>query len=76
MQSRQASSLRALLIPLPVLLLFGGCSVTPDRDVRAFNTCLMRHAQDAAVCDAPLQAYELDVPTLAATSLPSAGLGQ
>jgi hypothetical protein len=61
---------KALLALSPLLLLFGGCSLTPDRNVRAFNTCLTRHAQDAVVCDAPLQAYEVDLPTLAAKSPP------
>lgn len=67
---------KALLILSPLLLLFTGCGVTQDRNVRAFNACLTRHAQDAVVCEAPLQAYEVDVPTLAARSLPGMGLGQ
>jgi hypothetical protein len=68
--------MKALLILSLLLLVFTSCGLTPDRDVRAFNACLMRHAQDSVVCDAPLQAYEVDMPTLAAKSLPGAGLGQ
>ena len=61
--------MRVLLILSPLLLLFAGCSVSPDRYVRAFNACVARHAQDAVVCEAPLQAYDVDIPTLAARSL-------
>jgi hypothetical protein len=76
MQPHHPSSLKALLILSPLLLLFTGCGVTPERNVRAFNACLTRHAQDAVVCEAPLQAYEVNAPTLAAKSLPGVGLGQ
>ena len=76
MQSHHPSSLKAILILSRVLLLFVGCSLTPDRNVRAFNGCLTRHEQDAVVCDAPLHAYDVDVPTLAAKSLPGSELGR
>ena len=39
---------------------------TPDEvaaDVRAYNTCLARHPEDALVCEGPRQAYEVD-PTI------------
>lgn len=67
---------KALLILSPLLLLLTDCSVTSDGNVRAFNACLVRHAQDAVVCEAPLQAYAVDGPTLAARSLPQTGFGQ
>ena len=76
MESDHPSSFKALLILSPLLLLFTGCGVTPERNVRAFNACLTRHPQDAVVCEAPLQAYDVDLPALAAKSLPGAGLGQ
>ena len=61
---------------LPLLLLFSGCGVAPDRDLQAFNTCMIRHAQDAPLCEAPRQAYELDLPLIAARSAPGLGIRQ
>ena len=64
---------KALLILSPLLPLFCGCAPSPDREVRSFNACLARHPQDAPLCEAPRQAYELDLPAVAARS--TAGLG-
>jgi len=50
---------------LPVLL--SGCGLAADRDIRAYNTCLGRDRADAAVCDGPRQAYEVDGAVLEAT---------
>jgi hypothetical protein len=55
---------------LPLLLLFSGCGLAPDRDVWAFNTCRTRHPQDAPLCEAPRQAYQVDLPTVAARPAP------
>jgi hypothetical protein len=55
---------------LPLLLLFSACGFTLDRNVRAFNACLTRHPEDAPLCEAPRQAYEIDFPTVAASSAP------
>ena len=76
MQSHRPSTLKALLILSPLLLLFCGCAPTPNRDVRAFNACLTRHPQDAPLCEAPRQAYELDLPAVAARSMPELGIRQ
>jgi hypothetical protein len=69
-------TVKALLILSPLLLLFCGCALSPDRDVRALNACLSRHPQDAPVCEAPRQAYEVDLPTVAARSIPGLGIRQ
>jgi hypothetical protein len=36
--------------------------------VRAYNTCLARHPEDAVVCEGPRQAYEVDPSTVQARS--------
>jgi hypothetical protein len=69
-QYQKGQPVKAFLLLSFLLLLFSGCSPTPDRNVRAFNACVTRHAQDAVVCEAPLQAYQVDAPTLAARLLP------
>jgi hypothetical protein len=76
MQSHHPSFLKALLILSPVLLLFTGCGVTAERNVQAFNACLTRHPQDAPLCEAPRQAYDLDLVTVAARSMPELGIRQ
>ena len=48
------------LIASALLLIVSGCGILPDRDVRAYDACLGRHAQDTLVCEAPLQAYRVD----------------
>jgi len=40
-----------------------------DSDVRAYNTCLSRHPQDAVVCEGPRQAYELEPSIVRARSV-------
>ena len=68
--------LRVAYTVLPLLLLFGGCTLAPDRNLQAFNACLTRHPQDAPLCEAPLHAYQLDLPTVAASAAPGPGLRQ
>jgi hypothetical protein len=68
--------MKALLILSPLLLFFCGCASTPERDVRAYNTCLMRHPQDAPLCEAPRQAYEVVLPALAARPSPGVAMSQ
>jgi hypothetical protein len=56
--------------PLLLLLMVGltGCSYSVSRDVLAYNVCMARHAQEAAVCDGPRLAYELDTTAFQATA--------
>jgi hypothetical protein len=51
---------KRLMILATVPILVTGCGLSTDRDVRAYNTCLSRHPQDAVVCEGPRQAYELE----------------
>jgi hypothetical protein len=62
---------KRLLIVSALPILLSGCGLSADRDIRAYNTCLARHPQDAAICDGPRQAYEVDGAVLEATSATS-----
>jgi hypothetical protein len=57
---------------LALSILLSGCGLAAGRDVRAYNTCLARHQQEAVVCEGPRQAYELDNSVLQANSANSA----
>jgi hypothetical protein len=65
-----------LLSGLALSLIVSACTLPADRETRAYNTCLARHAQEAAVCEGPRQAYEVDasdIPARAIASRPAAG---
>jgi hypothetical protein len=65
-----------LLIALALSLIVSACSLPVDRETRAYNVCLSRHPQEAAVCEGPRQAYEVDasdIPAKAIASRPGAG---
>jgi hypothetical protein len=62
------AQVKPLLIVLALPFLFGGCSPASDLDVRSYNSCLMRHSQDAVVCEGPRQAYEVGPSILQAKS--------
>jgi hypothetical protein len=68
--------MKMLFVVVAPLLLFCGCTVTQDRDVRVYNACLLRHPNETALCEAPRQAYQPDVPTVAARSSPGAAVSQ
>jgi hypothetical protein len=55
------------VLAFPVLL--AGCGLGAGSDVRAYNTCLSRHPQDAVVCEGPRQAYELEPSIVQARSV-------
>jgi hypothetical protein len=57
--------MKMFLVVLPILLLFCGCAVTQDRDVRAYDACLARHPNETPLCEAPREAYQPDVPSVA-----------
>ena len=61
---------------LPFLLLVSGCGVAPDRSLQVVNACLTRHPQDAPLCEAPRQAYQVDLPIVAARSALGLGIRQ
>jgi hypothetical protein len=67
-----------LVVVLALLVVLGGCSLAVGQDVRAYNTCLSRHPDDAMVCEGPRQAYELEpsvVQPRSVASRPAAGYG-
>ena len=37
-----------------------GCGSPASRDVLAYDACITRHPQEAALCEGPRQAYQLD----------------
>jgi hypothetical protein len=57
----------------PVLV--SGCGLGEGLNVRAHNNCLARHAEDAVVCEGPLQAYEVDPTIVQARSVGGAAAG-
>jgi len=65
-----------LLVGSALSLIVGACSLPADREPRAYNVCLARHAQETALCEGPRQAYEVDasdIPARATASRPAAG---
>jgi hypothetical protein len=65
-----------LLIASALSLIVSACSLPANRETRAYNVCLARHPQEAAVCEGPRQAYEVDasdIPARATASRPGAG---
>jgi hypothetical protein len=56
-------AVKRLLMVSAFLVVLSGCGLGMGRDVRAYNTCLARHPEDAVVCEGPRQAYEVD-PTI------------
>ena len=47
---------RRLLIATALPLIMTACAMSSDRDARAYNACVVRHAEDPLVCEGPLQA--------------------
>ena len=65
-----------LLIALALSLIVSACNLAADRETRAYNTCLARHPQEAALCEGPRQAYEVDasdIPARATAVGPATG---
>ena len=65
------AKVKRLLIVSLLFIILNGCGLAAGRDVRAYNTCLARHPQDAVVCEGPRQAYEVDNSALQANSATS-----
>jgi hypothetical protein len=57
-----------LVIASALAILVTGCGLPADRDVRAYDACTSRHPQEAALCEGPWQAYEVDTSTYQATA--------
>ena len=66
--------LKHLFIASALTIVLTACGLPAERDVRAYDACMSRHPQEAALCVGPRQAYEVDTATFqaraAAYSLP------
>ena len=57
-----------LVVASALAILVTGCGLPAGRDVRAYEACMSRHPQEAALCEGPRQAYDLDTSTYQATA--------
>jgi len=66
---------KPLLFASVLAIVLTGCGLPAERDVRVYDACTSRHPQEAALCEGPRQAYEVDPSTFqaraAAFSLPA-----
>ena len=53
-------AVKRLLMVSAFLVILSGCGLGMGLDVRAYNTCLSRHPEDAVICEEPRRAYEVD----------------
>jgi hypothetical protein len=58
--------LKHLFIASALTIILTACGLPAERDVRAYNACMSRHPQEAALCEGPRQAYEVDTATFQA----------
>ena len=63
---QNVARVKQLLILSVIAIVLTGCSLSAGRDVRAYNACVARHPHEAALCEGPRQAYEVDAATLQA----------
>jgi hypothetical protein len=61
--------IRRLLIASAIAIILTGCGLPAERDVRVYDNCRSRHPQEAALCEGPRQAYEVDTSTLQARAV-------
>ena len=62
------AQVKRLVTASALAILVTGCGLPADRSVRAYNACMSRHPQEAALCEGPRQAYEVDTSTYLATA--------
>jgi len=65
-EPQNVARVKQLLILSALAIVLTGCSLPAGRDVRAYNACVARHPREAALCEGPWQAYEIDATTLQA----------
>ena len=68
--------MQKLLIASALSLIVSACSLSVDRETRAYYVCLARHPQEAALCEGPRQAYDVDasdIPARATAVGPATG---
>ncbi|MGA8755513.1 MAG: hypothetical protein WB611_04165 [Stellaceae bacterium] len=51
------------------------CTLPADPAVRAYDACMSRHPHEAALCEGPLQAYQLDMSAYLAAAAVSPPAG-
>jgi hypothetical protein len=61
-----AEQLKHLFIASALTIVLTACGLPAERDVRAYDGCMSRHPQEAALCEGPRQAYEVDTATFQA----------
>ena len=61
--SSRLGEVRHLLIASGVAILLTGCGLPAERNVQAYEACMSRHPQEAALCEGPRGAYEVDTST-------------
>jgi hypothetical protein len=59
----RAAQVKHLLIASALAIVLTGCGLPAGRDVRAYDVCISRHPQEAALCEGPRQAYDVDMST-------------
>jgi hypothetical protein len=57
-----------LVVASALAILVSSCGLPAGRDVRAYEACMSRHPQEAALCEGPRQAYEVDMSIYQATA--------
>ena len=66
--SSEMKRVKRLVLAPSLAILVAACTLPADRAVRAYDACMSRHPQGAALCEGPLQAYELDMSRYQATA--------
>jgi hypothetical protein len=61
-----AQQLKHLFIASALTIVLTACGLPAERDVRAYDACMSRHPQEAALCEGPRLAYEVDTATFQA----------
>ena len=64
----EVECVKRLVVASALAILVAGCAVPADRAVRAYDTCMSRHPHAEALCEGPLQAYELDMSSYQAAA--------
>ena len=60
------------LLALVLTIALIGCGSPTSRDVLVYDACITRHPQEAALCEGPRQAYQLDPVVFQATTAAAA----
>jgi hypothetical protein len=61
---------RHLLVASAVAILLTSCGLPAERNVQAYEACMSRHPQEAALCEGPREAFEVDTSIHQARATP------